>query len=94
MSKVVGVKECAEALAVKKGITKTQAEKEIKDVVNLIADMCVENEGVSFKGLFSLKKVLRKGREGAVNGKAYKTEDKYVLKATVYKDLDEAMNTK
>ena len=56
--------------------------------------MCTENEGVSFKGLFSLKKVLRKGREGAVNGKAYKTEDKYVLKATVYKDLDEAMNTK
>ena len=92
MANLAGLKECAEALALKEGISKVEAEKRVKSVVEVIADKCVAG-GVSFKGMFSLKKVVRKGRSGKINGIEYNNSDKNSLKVTVGTELEEKLNT-
>lgn len=89
---VAGLKDCVEKLAQNKGISKSEAEEQMRDVLDVIKEQCVENEGVSFKGLFSIKKVLKKGRKGSINGHDYETPDKYSLKLTVSSVLDYDMN--
>ena len=91
MSKVAGLKDCAETLAVTRGIPKSEAESIMKDVVEILATKCVEG-GVSFKGVFTIKQKVQKGREGSVNGKSYKTEDKNTLKISVGSELDAELN--
>jgi nucleoid DNA-binding protein len=91
MSNVAGLKECAEALAQTRGITKSEAESIMKDVVEILASKCAEG-GVSFKGVFTIKKKVQKGRSGNFNGKSWKTEDKNVLSISTGKDLEKEMN--
>lgn len=85
------MKDCVEKYAQKRGISKAQAETEFKTAVDVIADACVDG-GVSFKGIFTIKQKVQKGREGAVNGKSYKTEDKNTLKISVGSELDAELN--
>lgn len=89
--KVAGLKECAECLAVTRGISKSEAESIMKDVVEVLATKCV-NGGVSFKGVFTIKHKLQKGRSGNMNGKEWKTEDRTTLKITVGSDLEAELN--
>ena len=60
---LAGMKDCVEKYAQKRGISKAQAETEFKTAVNVIADACVDG-GVSFKGIFTIKQKVQKGREG------------------------------
>ena len=88
---LAGMKDCVEKYAQKRGISKAQAETEFKTALEVIKEACVE-EGVSFKGLFTIKKKIQKGREGSVNGVTYKTDDKTTLKLTVGSELDAELN--
>ena len=88
---VAGIKDCVEALAMKRGISKVEAQNIMNDVLDVISDKCVEG-GVSFKGKFTIKKKLRKGRSGCMNGVEWETEDKNVLTITVGKELEERLN--
>ena len=87
------MKDCVELYAKRRGISKAQAETEFKTAVDVIGDMCVDG-GVSFKGLFTIKKKVQKGRSGkcSFNGKAWKTEDKNTLSITVGSDLEAELN--
>lgn len=91
MSKVAGLKDCAELLAQTRGISKAEAEGIMKDVVEVLGTKCAEG-GVSFKGVFTIKQKVQKGRSGSMNGKEWKTEDKVTLKITVGSDLDKELN--
>ena len=93
MGKIAGIKDCADALAMKRGISKAEAQSIMSDVVDIISDKCKDG-GVSFKGQFTIKKTVRKGRSGkcSFNNQPWKTEDKNVLSITVGSDLDEALN--
>ena len=88
-----GMKDCVELYAKRRGISKAQAETEFKTAVDVIGDMCVDG-GVSFKGLFTIKQKVQKGRSGkcSFNGKAWKTEDKNTLSITVGSDLEAKLN--
>ena len=87
------MKDCVELYAKRRGISKAQAETEFKTAVDVIGDMCVDG-GVSFKGLFTIKQKVQKGRSGkcSFNGKAWKTEDKNTLSITVGSDLEAKLN--
>ena len=87
------MKDCVELYAKRRGISKAQAETEFKTAVDVIGDMCVDG-GVSFKGLFTIKQKVQKGRSGkcSFNGKAWKTEDKNTLSITVGSDLEVELN--
>lgn len=93
---VAGIKECAEALAVKRGIPQTSALSIMNDVLEVICNKCVEGDGVSFKGKFTIKKKIQKGRSGkcGFNDQEWKTEDKYSLAIKVGNDLDFDLNHK
>ena len=92
---IAGFKDCAEALAQHRGITKTEAESIMKDVVEVLGSKCAEG-GVSFKGVFTIKKKIQKGRAGVCkfNNTEWKTEDKYTLAITVGSGLDAEMNNR
>lgn len=91
---VAGIKDCAETLAAKRGISKAEAHSIMQDVVEVIADKCVEG-GVSFKGVFTIKKKVRKGRSGkcSFNNTEWQTEDKNTLSITVGSELDSELNS-
>lgn len=91
MSKVAGMKDCVEALAVKRGISKAEAQSIMQDAVAVIVDKCKEG-GVSFKGQFTIKQKVQKGRSGNMNGKAWKTEDKSTLAISVGSELEAELN--
>lgn len=88
---VAGIKECIEVYAQKRGISKTQAETEFKTAIDVIADKCVDG-GVSFKGVFTITKKLKKGRKGSFQGKEWETEDKNVLAISVGSRLETELN--
>lgn len=88
---IAGMKECVELYAKERGISKSQADTEFKTALDVIADMCV-NGGVSFKGLFTIKKKLRKGRSGNINGKTWETKDTNVLVIKTGSKLAENLN--
>ena len=91
---IVGIKECADTLAMKRGITKSEALSIMKDVVDVVCEKCIEDDGVSFKGKFTIKKKIQKGRSGkcGFNDTEWKTEDKYSLAIKVGNDLDFDLN--
>ena len=91
--KVAGIKDCAELLATTRGISKAEAEGIMKDCVEVLATKCAEG-GVSFKGVFTIKKKIQKGRSGVCkfNNKEWKTEDKNTLAITVGSLLEEELN--
>ena len=93
MSKIAGMKDCVDALAVKRGISKVEAQSIMQDAVDIIAEKCVEG-GVSFKGKFTIKQKVQKGRTGkcAFNGKEWKSEDKTTLSISVGSELEEELN--
>lgn len=90
---IAGIKECAEALAMKRGISKSEALAIMHDVVDVISEKCIDG-GVSFKGKFTIKKKVLKGRSGkcGFNDTEWKTEDKYSLAIKVGNDLDFDLN--
>ena len=90
---IAGIKDCVEVYAKRRGISKSQAETEFRTAVDVIADMCVDG-GVSFKGIFTIKKKVQKGRSGVCkfNNKEWKTEDKNTLAITVGNGLEEELN--
>ena len=92
---IAGMKECVEELAMRRGITKVEAQSIMEDVVNLIADKCVEG-GVSFKGKFTIKHKIQKGRTGrcAFNNKEWTSKDKTTLSISVGNELDFNLNYK
>lgn len=93
MSKVAGIKDCAESLAVKRGISKAEAQSIMSDVVDVLVEKCKEG-GVSFKGQFTIKQKVQKGRKGkcSFNNKEWQTEDKNTLAITVGSDLELELN--
>ena len=88
-----GMKDCVETLAQKRGISKAEAQSIMTDVVDVIAEKCIEG-GVSFKGKFTIKKKVQKGRSGkcSFNGQTWKTEDKNVLSISVGSELEAELN--
>ena len=93
---VVGIKECVEALAQKRGISKAEAHGIMNDVVDVIIEK-VKEGGVSFKGKFTIKTKTRKGRTGKCKfngGKEWKTEDTTVLSITTGKELEAELNNR
>lgn len=90
---VAGMKDCVEAYAQKRGISKAQAETEFKTAVDVIVDKCKDG-GVSFKGQFTIKQKIQKGRAGkcSFNGKPWKTDDKKSLSISVGSDLEYELN--
>ena len=86
-----GLKDFVEAYAQKRGISKTQAEAEVRAFLDVLKAKLTEG-GVSFKGILTLKKVLKKGRSGKCNGKEYTTEDKNSLKLTIGAELEQELN--
>lgn len=95
MANLAGMKDCAEALAKTRGITKSEAESIMKDVVEVIASKCVDG-GVSFKGVFTIKPKVQKGRTGTTKFKGvekqWKTEDKVVLAISTGSDMEAELN--
>lgn len=93
MSKIAGMKDCAEMLAQKRGITKAEAQSIMQDAVAVITDKCKDG-GVSFKGVFTIKQKVQKGRSGkcSFNGKEWKTEDKNTLTISVGSELEAELN--
>ena len=93
---VAGIKECVEALAQKRGISKAEAHGIMNDVVDVIIEK-VKEGGVSFKGKFTIKTKTRKGRTGKCKfngGKEWKTEDTTVLSITTGKELEAELNNR
>lgn len=91
MSKVAGMKDCVEALATKRGVSKVEAQSIMQDVVEVIAEKCVEG-GVAFKDMFSIKQKTVKGRSGSINGYDWETADKISLKISVGGKLEQMLN--
>ena len=91
MAKVAGMKDCADALAMKRGISKAEAHSIMSDVLEVITDKCKDG-GVSFKGQFTIKKKVQKGRSGNCNGHPWKTEDKNTLAISVGNELEAELN--
>lgn len=93
MSKVSGLKDLTLRLAKQEGISVSAARKQVDAVINVMLDAIVDG-GVSIKSTFTIKPVLRKGRQGkcAFNGKKWKTEDRLVLHIDTGCILDEALN--
>lgn len=90
---IAGMKDCVEAYAQKRGISKAQAETEFKTAIDVIAEKCKDG-GVSFKGIFTIKHKIQKGRTGkcAFNGKEWKSEDKTTLSISVGSELEGELN--
>jgi len=88
---IAGIKECAALLAQQNGISKAEAERQMRDCVEVIASKCAEG-GVSFKGVFTIKQKMQKGRSGVMNGKEWTSPDKKTLSIKVGSDLDREMN--
>ena len=95
MNKIAGIKDCVEVLAMKRGISKAEAQSIMNDVVEVISEKCVEG-GVSFKGAFTIKQKVQKGRTGkcAFNGKEWKSEDKTTLSISVGAELENKLNNR
>lgn len=89
---MVGIKECCDALAQKRGIPKTEAQSIFSDVVEVLSDKIVNDGGVALKGVFTIKQKTQKGRSGNFNGKQWSTEDKQTLAISVGKDLEAKLN--
>ena len=89
---MVGIRECVEALAQKRGIPKTEAQSIFNDVVEALTDKIVSDGGVALKGVMTIKQKTQKGRSGNMNGHEWKTEDKQTLSIKVGNDLDMEMN--
>lgn len=88
-----GIKDCVEALAVKRGISKVEAQGIMNDVLDVIVDKCKDG-GVSFKGKFTIKPKVQKGRKGTCkfNNKEWQTEDKIVLSISTGSELEAELN--
>ena len=95
MSKIAGIKDCVETLAMKRGISKAEAQSILNDVIGVISEKCVEG-GVSFKGAFTIKQKVQKGRKGVCkfNNKEWQTEDKITLAISVGAELDNELNNR
>ena len=91
-SKMVSKKEFIEKLATKQGVTKAEAQKQADAFIDTLADVCVNDGGISFKGMFTFKKVLKKGRSGKVNGVEYNTQDSNSIKVTIGSVLKDMRN--
>ena len=91
-SKMVSKKEFIEKLATKQGITKSEAQKQADAFIDTLADVCVNDGGISFKGMFTFKKAVRKGRKGSVNGVDYETPDTNIVKVTIGSALKAMLN--
>lgn len=51
-----GIRECAKALAIKRGCTLADARTMVTDVLDVIEDELLRTDGVQFVGLFTLEK--------------------------------------
>lgn len=91
MSKVAGKKDLVELVAKEAGVAKTTAEEQVNTVLNCMSDLIVDG-GICLKGKFTIKTKIQKGRDGAINGVAYHTEDKTTLKITVGSEMEETLN--
>lgn len=91
---MVGIKELVERLAKERGISKVEARSILDDVFSLMHDSLVATDGISLKGYFTIKKKLRKGRSGIIDGKKWETKDKYVLTIKAGHKVDFHMNYK
>lgn len=89
---ISGIKDLSEKVALKRGVSKTTAEYIVKDVLDCLIDLVVEDGGFSYRGQLTIKQKTRKGKSGKVNGKEYKTEDKNVLAVTTGKELEDRLN--
>ena len=91
MSTIAGKKDLVEMYAKENALSKAEAEKQVNSVLACMHD-CFVNGGLSIKGMFTATKKVQKGRDGAVNGVEYHTEDKNTLKFKVGSALEEDLN--
>ena len=74
-----GMKDLVNAVALVRGIPKTQAKEIVDDVLGCMTDAIIEEGGVCIKDVFTIKIITRKGRTGTLEGKPFKSEDKNFL---------------
>lgn len=88
-----GIKDLRERYAKERGITSTQATSEVDSFLKVLKDLIVE-EGISIKGLFTIKHHIRKGRTGKKpnSQETYTTQDKTVLKIKTGSSMDVLLN--
>lgn len=90
---MIGSTEFIERLAQKEGITKSRAKEMLKNFQDLIVQAVLEDGGISFRGIFTIKKKLRKGRSGKFgDGREWQSEDKYVLAIDTGNEMAEKLN--
>lgn len=73
---ILGVNDCVKRYAKKRGISVSKARTEFNTALDVICEACEKDNGVSFRGLFSIKKTLQKARRGVVNGQEWSSPEK------------------
>ena len=88
--------DIATEYAEKTGITVKEATQRVNDIIDVIVDFIAnpEVDGVMFRQLFTIEKVVKKARTGKmpVNGVSYKTPSAQKLKISTGKIISEKLN--
>jgi nucleoid DNA-binding protein len=74
-----GMKDLVTAVALIRGIPKTQAKEIVNDVIGCMTDALIEEGEICIKDVFTIKVITRKGRTGTIDGRHFKSEDKKFL---------------
>mgnify|MGYP002526835019 CR=1 FL=1 len=74
-----GMKDLVNAVALVRGIPKTQAKEIVNDVLGCMTDALIEEGEICIKDVFTIKVITRKGRTGTIEGRPFTSEDKKFL---------------
>lgn len=86
------MKDFVRDYAEERAIPKAQAEKEVSAFIKIFKKELIEDEGIVFKGVFSIKTFLKKGRSGCMNGTEYHSPDRVSVKFKLGKEFSEELN--
>ena len=88
-----GKKDFVYTYAHKRGVTVREAQEDVEAFLEVIQDSCIKHGGVSFKGVFTLSRELRKARKGSIGNVSYDVPEHYTLKLTVGSALKEKLRS-
>ena len=89
-----GIKDCAKSYAAKFGVSVAEAEKIMRNAVEVIKDEIVNEGGVAFMGVFTLEAVDRAEKQGRnpATGEPMTIPAYRTVKLTAGKTLKEELN--
>ena len=88
-----GIKDLQNELAVKRGITHTEAKSILEDVLSVMESAIVDG-GIQIRGVFTIKPKVQKARSGSFQGKEWHSEAKTTLSIACGSDLEAELNHK